>query len=253
MGVPLPEKTQTAVITGAASGFGKVVSRALHRAGFRVILTDLDEDTLSPLAQELDLASEMAVIAKLDITKSEDFQRVLDRSVMRWGSVEILINNAAVTQAAPVMDITPDDFNRVLTTNAGGTFAGCQIFGRHFATRGYGRIVNMGSLAGQNGGTATGAHYAASKGAIATLTKVFARELAKDGVTVNAIAPGPMDTPMVHALIPQDKMPNLLNTIPVGQLGDPECVASIIAQLVGRNAGGITGVCWDFNGGLLMR
>ena len=253
MGEAIPDRIQTAVVTGAASGFGAVVSRALHKAGFRVILSDIDEDAASPLAQELDLASETAVTARLDITKPEDFQRVLDKSIERWGSVEVLVNNAAITQAAPLMEIEPEDFNAVLATNAGGTFAGSQIFGRHFVQQGYGRIINMGSLAGQNGGTATGAHYAASKGAIATLTKIFARELSASGVTVNAIAPGPMDTPMVRALIPEDKMPGLLASIPVGQIGDPEFVASIVARLAGSDAGFVTGACWDFNGGLFMR
>ncbi|WP_326838687.1 SDR family NAD(P)-dependent oxidoreductase [Roseobacter sp. MH60115] len=251
--MPLPDQIQTAVVTGAASGFGAVVSRALHKAGFRVILSDIDEAAANPLAEELDLASETAVTAELDITKPEDFKRVLDKTVARWGSVEVLVNNAAVTQAAPVMEISPEDFNTVLTANAGGTFAGCQIFGRHFAERGYGRIINMGSLAGQNGGTATGAHYAASKGAIGTLTKIFARELAPRGVTVNTIAPGPMDTPMVHALIPEEKMPGLLSNIPVGHIGDPDFVAEMVARLAGPDAGYVTGACWDFNGGLWMR
>lgn len=253
MAAPLPDKIQTAVITGAASGFGATLARAMHAKGFRVILSDIDEQAANPLAESLDLASETAVTAKLDISKPEDFQRVLDQCVNRWGSVEVLINNAAVTQAMPVMDISPEAFNDILSINAGGTFAGCQIFGRHFSERGYGRIINMGSLAGQNGGTTTGAHYAASKGAISTLTKIFALELSKKGVTVNCVAPGPMDTPMVHALVPEEKMPGLLDRIPTGQLGDPEFIASIVTRLAGRDASFVTGACWDINGGLFMR
>ncbi|THF47098.1 SDR family NAD(P)-dependent oxidoreductase [Allorhizobium terrae] len=253
MAAPLPEKIQTAVVTGAARGVGAEIARALHRAGFRVVISDLDADAGSSLASELDLAGETAVTATLDVSKPEDFQTILDRCIERWGSVEVLVNNAARTAVKPLLDIDPADFNAILTTNAGGTFAGSQIFGRHFKQRGYGRIVNLASLAGQNGGTATGAHYAASKGAILTLTKVFARDLAPFGVTCNAIAPGPMDTPMVRSVITPDKMQAALANIPVGELGDPVFVAELVALLAGPKASFVNGACWDVNGGLYMR
>ena len=163
------------------------------------------------------------------------------------------MNNAALTLATPVMDITAEEFDQVISTNLRGTFVGCQTMGRYFARRGYGRIINLASLAGQNGGTASGAHYAASKGGILTLTKVFARELAKSGVTVNAIAPGPMDLPTVHALVPEEKMPGLLQMIPVGELGDAAFVAQAVALLASQTSSFVTGATWDINGGLFMR
>lgn len=253
MGAPLPDVIQTAVITGGAKGFGAIATRTLHAAGFRVVITDLDQDAAGALAAELDLAGETAVTATLDVANPADFQTVLDKVIDRWGSAEVLVNNAAMTQARPVLEIDPAEFNTVMAVNAGGCFAGCQTFGRHFKERGYGRIVNMASLAGQNGGTATGAHYAASKGAILTLTKVFARDLAPFGVTVNAISPGPMDTPMVHGIVPEDRMEGFLAGIPVGQLGRPEFVAKMVAMLCAPDAGFTTGACWDVNGGLYMR
>lgn len=249
----MPDMIQTAVVTGGASGLGASIARALHGAGFRVVITDIDGDRAAGLAQELDLAGETAVTATLDVSKPGDFQAVLDKVVARWGSVEVLVNNAAVTVAQPVLEIDPADFNAVMAVNAGGCFAGSQIFGRHFKQRGYGRIVNLASLAGQNGGTATGAHYAASKGAIMTLTKVFARDLAPFGVTVNAIAPGPLDSPMVHSVVPADRMAAFLANIPVGRLGDPAFVARLVALLAGVEADFVTGACWDVNGGLFMR
>lgn len=242
-----------AVITGAANGFGAVLVRAFHAAGLRVVVSDVDAQAAARLAAELDPGAETAIAVPLDVRRPEDFEAALDTGVARWGSVEILVNNASVTKARPVLEIDPAEFNEVMATNAGGVFVGSQIFGRYFKRRNYGRIVNLASLAGQNGGTATGAHYAASKGAILTLTKIFARDLAPYGVTVNAVAPGPMDTPLVHALVPEDKMPGLLAGIPVGRLGDPDFVASMILLLASPAAASVSGACWDVNGGLFMR
>lgn len=243
----------TAIVTGAASGFGAVAARALHQAGHRIVVSDIDGEAARRLAAELDPAGATAIATTLDVRRPEDFERARDEAIGRWGSVEILVNNAAVTVARPLLEIAPAEFNEVMATNAGGVFAGSQILGRHFRERGYGRIVNLASLAGQNGGTATGAHYAASKGAIMTLTKVFARDLAAFGITVNAVAPGPMDTPLVHKLVPAEKMQGLLANIPVGQLIDPAFVASVVVLLASPAASAVTGACWDVNGGLFMR
>lgn len=252
MVAPLPDHIQTAVITGGARGFGADVARALHRDGFRVVITDVDPEPAKALASELDLSGETATTATLDVTKPDDFHRVLDKCLEHFGSVEVLVNNAARTAVQGVLDIDPEDFNAIVATNAGGTFAGCQIFGRHMKAQGFGRLVNMASLAGQNGGTATGAHYAASKGAILTLTKIFARDLAPFGVTCNAIAPGPMDTPMVRGVLGEGLEASKKN-IPVGDLGDPTFVADMVAMLAGPKASFVTGACWDANGGIYMR
>ncbi|QDC10624.1 SDR family oxidoreductase [Oceanicola sp. D3] len=253
MAAPLPDTIQTAVVTGGARGFGAAVCRALHKEGFRVIITDIDPGKdAAALASELDLAGETCMTATLDVSDAENWQYLLDECIERYGSVEVLVNNAARTEAQSALEIAPARFNEIMATNAGGTFAGCQVFGRHFKEREYGRIVNLASLAGQNGGTATGAHYAASKGAILTLTKVFARDLAPFGITCNAIAPGPMDTPMVRAVL-GDNLDKALANIPTGSLGDPAFVAEMVAMLCSQRSAFVTGACWDVNGGLYMR
>lgn len=243
--------TQTALVTGAAAGLGNVIAAHLLEQGFQVVLTDVDAARAQQAADALD--SDNVLALGLDIRQPEDFARALDATVARFGSLQVLVNNAALTLATPVMEIGVDEFDRVLSTNLRGTFVGCQTIGRYFATQGYGRIINLASLAGQNGGTASGAHYAASKGGILTLTKIFARELSKAGVTVNAIAPGPMDSPMVHALVPEEKMAGLLAMIPVGKLGEAEFVAQTVALLASPQASFVTGATWDINGGLFMR
>lgn len=242
-----------ALVTGSASGVGLAIARTLHAAGFRVAIGDVDEAGAAKAAHALDASGQTAVGFALDVRQEPAFAAARDSLLARWGSVEVLVNNAAATAAKPVLDITPEEFDAVTAINLRGTFVGSQVFGRLFKERGYGRIVNLASLAGQNGGTATGAHYAASKGGILTLTKVFARDLAPFGVTANAIAPGPLDTPMVHQTIPADRMEQFKANIPVGTLGDAAFVGSMVVRLCGRDAGFITGATVDINGGLYMR
>lgn len=244
---------RVALVTGAGAGLGTVIAAALHAAGYRVALADKDEAAVAAAAAALDGTGETATAIALDVREKPEWERALAALVQRWGGAQVLVNNAAMTVARPVMEIGPDEFDAVLAVNVRGTFLGCQVFGTHFRDAGHGRIVNLASLAGQNGGTATGAHYAASKGAILTLTKVFARDLAAGGVTVNAIAPGPLDTPMVHRTVPAERMAALKAGIPVGEIGDPRFVAALVVQLASPEAAFATGATWDVNGGLYMR
>lgn len=241
------------LVTGGASGLGAAISRIMRDKGFRVGIGDINADAATALAKEIDPSGETAVGITLDVREQASFEAARDTLVTRWGSVQGLVNNAAATAAKPVLDITPEEFDAVMAINVRGTFVGSQVFGRVFKAQGYGRIVNLASLAGQNGGTATGAHYATSKGAIITLTKVFARDLAAFGVTANAIAPGPVDSPMVHRTISEENMAGFLQNIPVRQLGTPDFIADIAARLCERDAGFVTGATWDINGGLYMR
>lgn len=245
--------TQVAIVTGGARGLGAAIAARLHADGVRVALADLDADAAAAVAKELDPSGGTARAYALDVRQRSSFEELLADVLADWGGVQIVVNNAARTQATSPMRISTEEFQAVVGVNLTGTFHSCQVLGTHLADRGYGRIVNMGSLAGQNGGTATGAHYAASKGGIHTLTKVFARELAASGVTVNAVAPGPLDLPLVHALVPAERMDSYLTTIPVQRLGSPEFVAQVVALLASPDAASVTGACWDVNGGLSMR
>jgi 3-oxoacyl-[acyl-carrier protein] reductase len=245
--------TRVALVTGAAQGLGASIVRALHASGIRVVASDVDEDAVTGLARALDPSGETAAGISLDVRSQGDFEDALAATIARFGQADILVNNAVVTAVKPVLEITPDEFDAVMAVNVRGTFIGCQVLGRHFKSAGGGRIVNIASLAGQNGGAATGAHYAASKGAVITLTKVFARDLAPFGVTVNAVAPGPLDLPSVHAMLSADRLETMVNTIPAGQLGDASFVADMVVQLVRPDAAFVTGATWDVNGGLFMR
>jgi 3-oxoacyl-[acyl-carrier protein] reductase len=247
------ETVRSAVVTGAGSGLGEAIAHALHGGGYRVMVADIDEAAAQRVTAALDPSGRTAVAQKLDVREKLQFAAGLKAAVDRFGIVHALINNAAATVARPVMEISPEEFDAVIAVNLRGTFLGCQVFGAYFRDRGHGRIVNMASLAGQNGGTATGAHYAASKGGIVTLTKVFARDLGPAGVTVNAIAPGPIDTPMVHRTLTPERLAALKATIPVGEIGDAGFIGQLVLQLASPSAGFANGATWDVNGGLYLR
>lgn len=244
---------RVAIVTGSGSGVGEAIARVLHGGGYRVMLADIDEAAARGVATSLDSSGVTAIAQRLDVREKPQFEAALKAATARWGTVHALVNNAAVTVARPVMEISPEEFDAVIAVNLRGTFLGCQVFGSYFRDRGHGRIINMASLAGQNGGTATGAHYAASKGGIITLTKVFARDLGPSGVTVNAIAPGPIDSPMVHRTLTPERLAAVKATIPVGEIGDAKFIGQLVLQLASPEAAFATGATWDVNGGIYLR
>lgn len=246
-------RERVALVTGAARGLGAVIAGRLYDSDYRVALTDLDSEAAAKTAAALDPGGENAVGFAVDVRDKGAFVRARDRLVARWGVVHVLVNNAGHSKVEPLMRISPESFDAVVSSNLHGTFFGCQVFGEYFAERGYGRIVNIASLAGQNGGTATGAHYAAAKGGVATLTKVFARELGPHGVTVNAISPGPLDLPVVRETVDPERLAQIEASIPAGRLGRPAFIADMAVLLAADHTDAVTGACWDANGGLYMR
>ena len=245
--------TRVVLVTGAAGGLGAVIAARFHAAGYRVAIGDIAHDAAQALARNLSADGSSACALELDVTSKAAFEAARDALIDRWGRIDVLVNNAGISKVVPVMDISAEQFDQVINVNLRSVLFGCQVFGAHFANVGAGRIVNVASLAGQNGGSATGAHYAAAKGGVLTLTKVFARDLAAAGVTVNAISPGPMDLPIVHQSVPADKLAAVIGNIPVGKLGSADYVADIAVLLAAENAYFANGACWDVNGGLFMR
>ena len=244
---------KVALVSGAARGLGEIIARTLHAQGYLVALADIDLAQATAVADSLDASGTSAFALKLDVRSKADFIAARDLLEQRWGGASVLVNNAGQSRVAALMDITPEDFDDVVAINLKGNFLACQVFGARFAERGYGRIVNIASLAGQTGGAATGGHYAAAKGGVLTLTKVFARELAAAGVTVNAISPGPLDLPIVYEIVPAEKLQPMIQSIPTRCLGDAQFIADAVVLLASPHAGSATGGCWDANGGLFMR
>ena len=245
---------KVSIVTGAAQGIGCVIAEQLLQQGHKVVIGDINRDAAQRMVNDLEAFGESAVALELDVSSKESFQSVLSQTLTKFGRCDVLVNNASITSSTAVMDIRVEEFDQVLATNLRGTFLGCQVLGEHFLANKSGRIINMTSLAGQMGGTATGAHYAASKGGILTLTKVFAREFAGHGVTVNAVAPGPVDVPSIREKISEQKLNEIVETmIPVKCMSSADFIASMVCMLASDSADCVTGACWDSNGGIFMR
>ena len=239
---------RTAFVTGAAQGLGEAIARALHEAGAKVVLTDFDPK-VAETARSLGAG---ATSAPLDVRDKAAFQSAFDAAVALHGGVDIMVNNAAVTIHKSMWDIDQAEWDNVMAVNLRGVFFGCQIAGQHMKSCNKGRIINMTSLAGQQGGAIAGAHYASSKAGIIVLTKIFAAELAGNGVTVNAIAPAAIRGPAVDAA-PKEKVEAVKRSIPVGRLGEPEEVGAAAVYLAADSTGYMTGCTLDLNGGRWMR
>jgi 3-oxoacyl-[acyl-carrier protein] reductase len=237
---------RTAIVTGAARGIGEAIARRLHADGDRVVLADLDAGGVGSLADEL---GDRARALEHDVRDLDSWERTLAAA----GEVDVLVNNAARTELRSFWEIELDEWDDVLATNLRGTYLGCRVVGAQMRDRGQGRIVNLASVSGQAGRAATGAHYATSKAAIVALTRLAATELAGSGVTVNAVAPAAIDSPMVHRLLPPDRVEAMVERIPVGRLGRAEEVAAAVAYLASAEAAFVTGATLDVNGGMLMR
>ena len=245
--------SQVALITGAAHGLGCSIAKQLLQAGYKVVITDLTLEAAEAAASQLDSSGINTLALKLDVGIKQDFEVALAQVIAHWGALQVVVNSAAITKTTPLMQISPDEFDAVVGLNMRSIFLGCQVFGAYLASQRYGRIINMASLAGQNGGTATGAHYAASKGGTVTLTKIFAKELAASGVTVNAIAPGPIESVAVRVGVPPERLEGVIANIPVKRLGDAAFLGDLVVQLARPEAYFATGATWDVNGGLFMR
>jgi 3-oxoacyl-[acyl-carrier protein] reductase len=243
---------RVALVTGAAQGIGAAVAETLHRAGAAVAVADVRLDAATQTSAAIDPTSTRAVPVEVDVRSRESVARAFETAEAALGPIDILVNNAAITAQGSVWEIEPSDWDDVLAVNLRGTLLCSQIAGPAMTERGFGRIVNLASLAGQQGGTVAGAHYAASKAGILVLTKILARELAGKGVTVNAVVPAAIRGPVMDTM-PAERLAALERTIPVGRFGEAGEVAALVAFLCSRDAAYITGAALDINGGLGMR
>ncbi|MFD9822183.1 SDR family NAD(P)-dependent oxidoreductase [Streptomyces violascens] len=242
---------RTALVTGSAQGLGAAVAQALHNAGARVLAWDVDEERNHATATRIDPGGVRVVPVCVDLADLDAVDRAYRWGRERFGPVDILVNNAARALPKLLWETTPAEWDQVFEVNVRAAFFLTRTVAVDMRAGGWGRVVNMASLAGQMA-RPTGAAYGASKAALIALTRVFAAELAPYGVTVNTIAPAMVDTPMVRE-IGKEAWAGLTAQVPVGRIAAPEEVARLAVHLAGPDAGFITGATYDINGGALMR
>ena len=246
----MPLKGQTAVVTGGARGIGKEISLALAREGANIVIADLIAEQSEETAEEIKKLNCKALIQKVDISKTADVENMVQNTINEFKTLDILINNAGVTRDTLMVRMKEEDWDFVLKVNLTGTFNCSKAAAKYMMKQRKGRIVNIASIVGVMG-NAGQANYSASKAGIIGLTKTSARELASRNITVNAVAPGFIDTEMTRSLNENIKQ-QLKEQIPVGKLGRPEDIANCIKFLVSDDASYITGQVIHVNGGMLM-
>ena len=237
---------KTAVVTGAASGIGLACSRALAAEGATVVLADLNETAAQEAAREVG-----GYAVAVDVTKPEDARRVVEEAVARGGALDILVACAGAFHATPIDRIEPDEWDRIQAVNLRGVFLVAQAALEVMMPRRSGRIVTIASLAGQTGGLAAGASYAASKAGVAALTKSIARFAGPHGITANCVNPGIIDTPLIAGW-PAEVLERTVAQTPLGRVGRPEEVAAVVVMLASDAASFVHGAHMDVNGGLFM-
>ena len=230
-----------ALVTGAARGIGAAVAARLCAGGIDVVLADIDEPAVAEQARAL---GQTPLV--LDVT---DFERVA-REVPALGPFTILVNNAGVDDFDFFTDVTPARWRRVLEVNLEGVLACTHAALPGMQDRGYGRIVNIASEAGRIGAKGNAA-YAAAKGGVIAFTKSIARENARYGITANTLAPGPVDTPLLHEMDPR-AIEAVTRQTQLGRLGTPQEVAATVAFLASEDAGYITGETLGVSGGMAL-
>jgi 3-oxoacyl-[acyl-carrier protein] reductase len=239
-----------ALVTGASQGIGRACALELARAGATLAVTDINEVKLADVAAEIEAAGGQAAPFRLDVSSQESIEAGAKVVLERFGKVEILVNNAGITRDGLILRMKRADWDLVLDINLTGAFLLTQALLSPMLKNRWGRIVNMASVVGR-AGQAGQVNYAASKAGLIGLTRSLAREVASRGITVNAVAPGFIETPMT-AVLSEQQSAAMLAQIPLGRRGTAEDIAQAVKFLASDAASYITGHVLDVNGGMFM-
>ena len=236
---------QVAFVTGAATGIGEAIARRLAGAGATVAVADCNVDEAAAVAESI---GGTAFPVQVDITDPSNVDAALQDTLARTGRVDILVNNAGITgRAAPVWEQTDEDWQHLIDVNLTGIFHTCRAFLPHMRSRRYGRIVNVASVAGKEGNPNM-AGYSATKAAVIAFTKSLGKEVATEGICVNAVAPAVVRTRQLQSLTAA-QIEYMTSRIPMRRIGTPEEVAAVVHFLASPDCSFVTAQCYDASGG----
>jgi 3-oxoacyl-[acyl-carrier protein] reductase len=244
-------KDRVAIVTGGARGIGRAIALSFVQEGAKVALVDVDKEKLEVLKNENKKEKGKIIAIPCDITKSGDVKEMVDQVRKGFGRIDILVNNAGIIRRGTIETVTEEDWDRVIEVNLKGTFNCCKAVAGIMKQQGYGKIINVSSIAGKMGDITSAPGYGPSKAGIDALTKTLARQLAQYGINVNGVAPHAIETEM-SAQWSDERRKEIIASIPLGRLGKPEDVANAVLFLASDEASFITGEILDVNGGALM-
>ncbi|PKK82310.1 MAG: 3-oxoacyl-ACP reductase [candidate division Zixibacteria bacterium HGW-Zixibacteria-1] len=243
-------KGKTALITGSARGLGKAIAEKLASLGAAVVISDVLMEQAEETVREFKEKGYEAFAFKADVTSGEDVKNMFDTVIAKYEKIDIVVNNAGITKDTLLIRMSEESWDKVISVNLKGAFLVTQAAAKVMMKQRYGRIVNISSVVGRMGNVGQ-ANYSASKAGLIGLTKSSARELAARGITVNAIAPGFIETEMTKSL-PEAVRESFMQSTPLKRFGQPQDVASAVAFLASDEASYITGQVLGIDGGLLM-
>lgn len=236
-------------MTGAGRGIGRAIALTLAECGADVVVNySASKEAAEETVKEIEKMGRRALALQADISKEEDCERLFAQTVEAFGGVDILVNNGGITQDNLAVRMSEAEFDAVIDTNLKGAFFCMKLAGKIMMKKRSGRIISISSISGVKG-NAGQINYCAAKAGVIGMTKCLARELASRGVTVNAVAPGYIDTDMT-AVLPQKVKDAVLAQIPLGRMGKPEDIARTVAFLASEHAGYITGQVIQVDGGM---
>jgi 3-oxoacyl-[acyl-carrier protein] reductase len=241
---------RVSIVTGASQGIGEAIALDLAQGGAEIVLVDIQKEKLDDVASRITDIGGKAAAYEADVSKTRQVEDLVDTLIRNHGSVHHLINNAGITRDNLLMRMKEEEWDSVMAVNLKGVFNFSKALIRHMIRNRYGRIVNVSSVVGLIGNPGQ-ANYSASKAGVLGFTKSLAREVASRGITVNAVAPGFIQTAMTESL-PEAVQEQFLSVIPVGRFGTPQEVAQAVRFLVSDQASYITGQVININGGMFM-
>ena len=245
----LPQRV--ALITGAAKGIGASIADALAQQGLHVLIGDIDESQARAKAEALTEAGQRASALRIDVGDPASINSAFGIIDQRYGRCDIVVNNAGIAKTFPFVDFPLDSWQAHLTINLTGVLLCAQAAARRMMRERWGRIINIASVAGMRAVGAGRTGYGTSKAAVIGLTRQMAVELAEHGITANAVAPGPVDTPMTRVLHSPEFRQSYTDAIPMNRYGTPEEIAAAVAYLASDGAAYVTGIVIPVDGGFL--